>query len=174
MAPTIYPRSESGLVYSSGSDMFGPLGEIYAVTVHHSAGPRAPTKARCQELNRLYQREHISKGWGDIGYHFCVDDLGRVYKLRPVQYKGTHVGDWNTGNVGIMFHGNYELDNLTVAQKETIEWFFKGGLNILTGEPEAGFKLARGHKEWPGHFSNACPGDDLMRSWNFRRSVDFH
>jgi hypothetical protein len=173
MAPTIYPRSESGLKFASDTDMFGALGEIYAVTVHHSAGPRAPTKLRCQELNRLYQIEHIRKGWGDIGYHFCVDDLGRVYELRDVKWKGAHVGGWNTGNVGIMFHGNYMINDLNADQKNTIEWLFKGGLRILTGEPEAGFKLARGHREWPGHSTNECPGTDLMASWNWRRNQDF-
>jgi hypothetical protein len=174
MAPTIYPRSESGLVYASNTDMFGPLGEIYAITAHHSAGPRAPTKARAQELNRQYQRDHIAKGWGDIGYHFSVDDLGRIYKLRSVDWKGAHVGGWNTGNVGIMFHGNYETMELTVAQKETIEWIFKGGLLVLTGEREAGFQVARGHQEWSGHESNACPGDNLMASWRWRRGQDFN
>lgn len=173
MAPTIYDRSESGLRFASDTDMFGPLGEIQAITVHHSAGPRAPTKARCQELNRQYQLQHISQGWGDIGYHFSVDDLGRVYELRDVKWKGAHVGNWNTGNVGIMFHGNYEINELTTDQKDTIRWLFQGGLYRLTGEPEAGFKLARGHREWPGHNTNICPGKHLMASWNFRRNEDF-
>lgn len=173
MAPIIYPRSESGL-RSANSDLFGPLGEIYAVTFHHSAGPRATSKARCQELNRAYQIQHINQGWGDIGYHFCVDDLGRVYHLRPVDWKGAHVGGWNTGNVGIMFHGNFVSAEPTDAMKETLEWFFKGGLYRLTGQNEDNYKLARGHREWSGHTSNACPGDELMASIRWRRARDFH
>lgn len=173
MAPTIYDRDESGL-RAADSDMFGPLGEIYAWTIHHSAGPRATSKARCQELNRQYQLQHISQGWGDIGYHFCVDDLGRVYKLRPVKWKGTHVGGWNTGNVGIMFHGNFVNAEPTDKMKETLEWLFKGGFNTLAGEREAGIKFVRGHREWDGHQSNACPGDELFASLVWRRDRDFH
>jgi hypothetical protein len=171
--PTIYPRSDSGL-HSADSDLFGSLGEIYAFTIHHSAGPRATTKARCQELNRAYQIQHINSGWGDIGYHFCVDDLGRVYKLRPVKYKGAHVGSYNTGNVGIMFHGNFVSAEPTDKMKETLEWLFKGGFYTLTGEPEAGVKLVRGHREWPGHGTNACPGNELQASLEYRRNKDFH
>lgn len=173
MAPIIYPRSESGL-HAADSDKFGDLGEIFAFTVHHSAGPRAFNKARAQELHRAYQLDHIAQGWGDIGYHFSVDDLGRVYKLRPVKWKGAHVGEHNTGNVGIMFHGNFDISEPTIDMKETLEWLFKGGLYVLTGEPEAGFKLARGHREWPGHYSNACPGRELMASLDYRRNKDFN
>jgi hypothetical protein len=172
MTPIIYPRSESGL-HDADSDRFGALGEIFAVTIHHSAGPMAPTKERAQQLHRQYQLDHISQGWGDIGYHFSVDNLGRVYKLRPVQYKGTHTLLHNTGNVGIMFHGNFDLNEPTSDMKDTLKWLFQGGLYTLTGEPEAGFKLARGHQEWPDNFT-ACPGKNLMASVNYRRNQDFH
>lgn len=172
--PIIYDRSESGLHASSSTGMFGPLGEIQHVTVHHSAGQRAPTKAVCQRLNRIYQNEHIAKGWGDIGYHFCVDDLGRFYRLRSTQWKGAHVGGWNTGNVGVMFHGNYDIHELTAAQRLAIEWLFKGGFYVLTHEREAGIVNTPSHHEWPGHASNACPGRNLQRHWAWRRSVDLH
>ena len=173
MAPIIYPRSESGLRYTDNSDIFGPLGDVYAWTVHHSAGPRATSKARCQELNAQYQRDHMAKGWGDIGYHFCVDDLGRVYKLRSLDWKGAHVGGYNTGNIGIMFHGNFVSAEPTDAMKETLEWLFKGGFNALSGVSEYDLKVVRGHMEWPGHTSNACPGRELMASLDYRRAKDF-
>jgi hypothetical protein len=174
MAPTIYPRSESGLVSASGTSKFGPLGEIDAVTIHHSAGPRAYSRERAQALHRAYQSQHINQGWGDIGYHFGMDDLGRFYRLRSTKWKGAHVGGWNTGNVGIMVHGNYEHDELHPAQRESIEWLFEGGFHALFGEGESGIALARGHREWPNHGSNACPGRNLMRHWGWRRSVSFH
>jgi hypothetical protein len=170
----IYPREESGLRPVSTSDIFGPLGEPQYITWHHSAGAPAPTKAECQRLNRIYQEAHMAKGWGDIGYHFCMDDLGRFYRLRPRAAKGTHVGDWNSRNLGIMVHGNYEFHNLTDAQRLAIEWVYKGGIWELTGEPEAGIKSTPVHNEWPGHGSNACCGNDLIRHIRWRRSVDLH
>jgi hypothetical protein len=172
MAPAVYPRSESGLI-GADSYLFGKLGEPYAVTIHHSAGPRATSKARCQELNRAYQRDHVAKGWGDIGYHACMDDLGRFYHLRPRDAKGAHVGGWNTGNLGVMVHGNYELNELTDRQRESLEWLFKGGFYALFGVSEYDLRFARGHREWDGHESNACPGESLMRHWAWRRSASF-
>jgi len=169
MTPTIYPRSESGLV-AANSYSFGPLGDVDAVTIHHSAGPRAGTKARCQELNRSYQAYHIRQGWGDIGYHFCMDDLGRFYRLRPHNAKGAHVGGWNTGNIGIMLHGNYVYDGLKEAQRDSLRWLFRGGFFELFREPEAGIHLVRGHQEWPNHNSNACPGTNLMQHLRWLRN----
>jgi hypothetical protein len=171
--PIIYPRSESGL-RDADEYSFGKLGDVDVVTIHHSAGPRAPTKQRCQELNRAYQIQHIRQGWGDIGYHFCMDDLGRFYRLRPKDAKGAHVGSYNTGNIGIMLHGNYQngLNEINTAQRESFRWLFQGGFYKLFGEPEAGIHLVRGHQEWPGHTSNACPGHDIMRYLTWVRSVE--
>jgi hypothetical protein len=173
-APTIYRTpADVGISRAPGADKFGSLGEIEAVTFHHSAGPRAKSKAQAQSLHRAYQAQHIRQGYGDIGYHFSMDDLGRFYVLRPIGFKGAHVGHHNTGNVGIMLHGNYNIHRLTRRQRASLKWLFRGGLIVLTGESEHGYKLARGHQEWPGHNSNACPGTHLMRHLAWRRSVDF-
>jgi len=169
----IYGRDESGLAVADDSYKFGKLGEVEYVTIHHSAGPMAPTKATCQRLNRSYQIYHEDKGWGDVAYHFCVDDLGRFYRLRPHDAKGTHTADTNSRNIGIMFHGNFDFNELTTGHRGAIEWLFKGGFYQLFGEPEAGVKLVRGHREWPGQ-STACPGTNLLRHLAWRRSVDLH
>ncbi len=171
MTPTIYDRAESGLL-PAASYNFGPLGDIDAVTLHHSAGPRATSKARCQGLNRAYQIQHQNQGWGDIGYHACMDDYGRFYQLRPLDAKGAHVGGWNSGNAGIMVHGNYMHDKLTTSQCESLKWLFRGGFAELLGEPEAGIHLVRGHQEWPGHTSNACPGTNLARYLRYLRNTE--
>jgi hypothetical protein len=185
--PTIYDRDEAGLA-DNGSRLsgglvvdtnnYGPLGDVDAVTIHHSAGPRAPSKAKAQALHKAYQRLHIQEfgtanhSRGDIGYHFAMDDLGRMYRLRPHANKGTHVGGWNTGNVGIMLHGNYVHDELTDAQNESLKWLFRGGFYALFGEPEAGIHIVRGHQEWPGHNTNACPGTNLMRHLAYLRNTE--
>lgn len=170
-APIIYPRSESGLSADCDSYRFGELGPITAITIHHSAGPRATNKARAQELHRAFQRQHIAQGWGDIGYHFAVDDHGRIYRLRPLGAKGAHVGGHNTGNVGIMFHGNFELHRPTWQQRRTLKWLFRGGIYQLTGARERDV-IVRGHFEWPGHNSNLCPGLHMRRHLAWRRNRD--
>ncbi len=176
MAPTIYTTpADVGITLTSGADDFGPLGEISAVTIHHSAGPRATSKAKAQQLHRAYQAHHKANGWGDIGYHWSMDDLGRFYRLRPVAFKGAHTGGHNTGNVGVMLHGNYDHDKLTRAQKASIKWLFQGGLLVLTGERERDIVYVRGHQEWPGPTNaTACPGRNLMGHLAWRRNRDFN
>ena len=171
MAPTIYPRSESGLI-DADSYNFGKLGDIDYLTIHHSAGPRARTKADCQALNRSYQRDHVAKGWGDIGYHACMDDLGRFYRLRPLDAKGAHVGGHNTNNAGLMLHGNYDVHALTDEQRESLKWLFRGGFAALLGEPEAGLRNVYGHRDWEGHTSNACPGTNLYRHLRWLKATE--
>lgn len=174
--PTIYGRDESGLMADGSggvdSNMFGPLGDPDFVTIHHSAGPRAPARDRCRELNRAYQKQHMLQGWGDIGYHFCMDDLGRFYRLRSTKWKGAHVGGWNSHNIGIMLHGNYVFNELTDAQNASLKWLFRGGFYQLFGETEAGIHAVRGHQEWPGHGTNACPGTNLMRHLAWLRDTE--
>jgi hypothetical protein len=172
--PIIYSGpKDTGYSPAKGVDKFGLLGEIYAVTFHHSAGPRAINKSRAIELHKAYQRQHINQNYGDIGYHFSLDDHGRFYKLRPVKWKGAHVGGANTGNVGIMVHGNYNVDVLTKAQRESLRWLFVGGFLKLVQEREKDIALVRGHKEWPGN-STACPGTDLMNYIRHLRNTEFH
>ncbi len=171
--PTIYRLPADVGIDATGLDGFGSLGDISAVTFHHSAGPRATNKAKAQALHRAYNAQHANQGWGGIGYHFSIDDLGRVYVLRPVRFKGAHTAGWNTGNVGFMVHGNYDRDKLTRAQKDTIKWLFQGGLFALTGEREKDIALARGHREWPNN-PTACPGKYLMANLAYRRGRDFN
>lgn len=176
LRPTIY-RGEGGTgVDPKGiENRFGPIGTVYAVTVHHSAGPRAQTHAQAKALNRAYDQQHRNQGWGGIGYHASIDDLGRVYTLRPSYLKGAHTGGHNTGNIGIMFHGNYVHDKLTVKQKQTLEWLFKGGFFTLFGVSESRIQMVRGHQEWPGPTNaTACPGTDIMRSLVYRRNKDLN
>lgn len=175
-APIIYEtRKDAGLVAPVDTDEFGPLGEIFAVTFHHSAGPRAKDKAAAQRLHKAFQLDHEGQDWGDIGYHFSMDDFGRIYTLRDVSLKGAHTGGHNTGNVGIMLHGNYDHDELNASQKETLLWLFRGGFYHLTGKTERGIALVRGHQEWPGPTNQtACPGTNLMRHIRYLRGAEFH
>lgn len=174
-ALTIYRgRANTGIGHAD-ENRFGPLGPVTDFTIHHSAGPRARTKAQAQELHRRYQAQHIAQGWGSIAYHFSMDDKGRFYVLRDKRFKGAHVGRGNTGNLGLVVHGNYEHDELTAAQKESLLWLFRGGLFALTGVHEHEFKRLRGHTEWPSPGGDTeCPGIHLLGKIAQLRKTEFH
>ncbi|NCC50824.1 MAG: N-acetylmuramoyl-L-alanine amidase [Spartobacteria bacterium] len=71
------------------------------------------------------QAGHCKRKYGDIAYHFIVDQAGRVWEGRSLQYQGAHVSDHNAGNVGIMLLGNFERQQPSEQQLT--------GLNGLVG-----------------------------------------
>ncbi len=163
---TRYNRATSGLIFPE----YLPLGPIKRATLHHSAGPQAKTKKQAIELNKQYHRQHKLQ-WpsvGGISYHFCLDNFGRIYDLRPTSMLGAHVGDHNPGNVGIMVHGNYMKTTLNPLQRRTIKAMFRGqvkGLEYLGRVPW------KGHREYPGHLTNECPGDEALKYLRWLRST---
>lgn len=138
-----------------GRSIFGRLGIVRTRTFHHSAGPRDRSDADAMRLNAIYNRDHAAKGWGRIGYHGNITTKGTVIKFPDFSRCGAHVGLHNSNNEGWMLHGNYDHDKLSEGQKVAIRAIQSGKLakyGIRGGVP------ARGHNDWSGHESNACPG----------------
>ncbi len=82
----------------------------YRLTQHHTAGRRVATLSEgIAEMQFIQDFHQNGRGWQDIGYHFCVDDAGRIYEGVPPDFRGTHVGGNNTGNVGISYMGNFQI-----------------------------------------------------------------
>ncbi len=129
----------------------------YRLTQHHTAGRRVSTlEEGIQEMQFIQDFHQNGRGWQDIGYHFCVDDSGRLYEGVPVEYRGTHVGGNNTGNIGISYMGNFQI-----AGEYPTEEAFRSLVNIwswlsdaYTINPDSLF----GHRDYK---ATACPGDNL-------------
>lgn len=124
---------------------------------HHTAGRRVATLAEGIAEQRFIQDFHQNgRGWQDIAYHFSVDDAGRIYEGVPPEFRGTHVGGNNTGNIGIDLFGNFEIagefPTETSLQSLVKIWSwlaFKFGVN-----PDSLF----GHRDYN---ATACPGTNF-------------
>jgi hypothetical protein len=161
--PRLITAAQIGLSFQN---LFGELGPEEWVTGHHTAGPTDKSTKDAIRLCVQYHRDHASKGWGGIGYFVCFARNGDIILLRPTWLKGAHVGGWNTGNLGVMFHGTTD-DKPTRAQARSYRWYLR---NAHTSKlpvahrtdrklPGVGQRSRRrGHNDWPGHSSNACPG----------------
>jgi hypothetical protein len=157
----IITASQMGLGFQN---VFGPLGPERHVTGHHTAGPIDRDDRHAIALCRQYHRDHAVKGWGGIGYHFCITRNGTILCLRPLSLKGAHVGGWNSHNVGVMFHGTTG-NKPTRKQARAYRWLLS---NCHTRKMPAAHRSDRplrrpycrrwGHNDWPNHKSNACPG----------------
>lgn len=170
MAPIIFSRKEAGLVPAAGTYKYGNLGRIKYVTFHHTDGPRATSQAKARELNRADQQLHIAppRNWGDIAYHFLMDDAGRLYHGRPIDAKGSHVALNNSNNIGIVLHGNYDTDELTSKQKDSLRWLFRGGFYSLLDVHEKDLTV-KVHGEW---LATDCPGKHLHTHIDFLRNTE--
>lgn len=157
--PKIIAAAEIG-VFPTG--IFGPLGSIYWVTGHYTAGPVDTSDAHAIALCQAYDSQHRSQGWGGIGYHYCIARSGTIICLRPIGQKGAHTANANTGNAGIMMHGTTG-DKPSAAQERSLHWLLK---NAHTSKVPAAHRspkpldgvTRRGHKDWPGQ-ATACPGE---------------
>lgn len=159
MAPKIVTARQIGLKFSN---QFGQMGPETDVTGHHSAGVIDKDLAHAIRLARSYHNAHAAKGWGGIGYTYMVTRKGVIICLRPTLLKGAHVGMHNSNNVGVVCNGTTG-DKPTRAQARAFLWLLR---NAHTKKMPAAHRCdrsirsarRRGHKDWPGHGSNACPG----------------
>lgn len=69
------------------------------------------------------KRYHISKGWGDIGYHYEISKSGRVYKGRDESTPGAHTKEQNVNynSISICLDGNFDIELPTKEQTESLK-----------------------------------------------------
>lgn len=133
-------------------DYTGDLRDIYrTVVVHHSVLLEADDLSTMQEI----QKEHMElRKWADIGYHFGVGLSGLVFEGRALTARGTHVEHFNTGSVGVVFFGNFEIMEPTREQIESgrrlIDWL--------------ALRLELTHLAGHGDFNDFtdCPGQNML------------
>lgn len=131
------------------------------ITVHHDgmkpflSEGEYETKARLESIrNGHLQRD---EGWGDIGYHFCIDRAGRVWEGRSLRYQGAHVKWCNENNVGVLCIGNFEEQQPSAAQLASLE----KTLMAIRSYYRIPVARVRTHREWPTARTQ-CPGASLQ------------
>ncbi|MGI9012989.1 MAG: peptidoglycan recognition protein family protein [Phycisphaerales bacterium] len=129
------------------------------VTIHHDGMTVFTESSEAATIRRLESIRHyhqISRGWGDIGYHFAVDRAGRVWEARPLAWQGAHVKDHNEGNVGIVALGNFDEQSPTDVQVEAVRTLAAALMQQSRLSPGE----LRTHQEWA---PTACPGRNMQR-----------
>jgi hypothetical protein len=104
-SPPLVTRAEWGAVPHNG--VLVPH-IPYRASIHHTSIRRVTTlQEGFNELRYIQDLHMIANGWKDIGYHYCIDDSGRIYEGADVRYLASHTDNNNSGNVGISFLGNF-------------------------------------------------------------------
>jgi hypothetical protein len=162
--PELITRAKWGARPANRQRLERHSGAWERLTIHHSAdinGELAEQSAKDSALAvRKIQRYHLDdKRWGDIGYHFLIDPLGRIYEGRSLQWQGAHAGnnDLNHHNIGVCLLGQYLRESPPAEQLQALDRL----VDALRGRYKIPVAKVVGHLELHG---TDCPGPYLL-SW---------
>ncbi|MDO8737314.1 MAG: N-acetylmuramoyl-L-alanine amidase [Thermoleophilia bacterium] len=162
------------------------------IILHHTAGSNYDPNPFATVLG-IWQYHAVSLGWGDIGYNFLVDELGRVYEGRMGGngVVGAHALGWNTGSVGISVMGNYEAHDINTAiynavaelmtikaNQNQIDPYGNSYFVHYEGCPDNCYPVGGyssnilGHRDLAGNYT-ACPGDSLYAYLPYFRTAAY-
>src|SRR3989339_629712 len=105
--------------------------EIKKIIIHHTATTKDLDNPK-EAIRNIYYYHTITRGFGDIGYNYVIDQTGKIYEGRAggPRVVGGHTESYNHGSVGIAVLGNFEnQDPPYPVTKSLIEL-----LNYLTKE----------------------------------------
>lgn len=117
------------------------------IVVHHSASPANTTW-------KDIQRWHLGKGWSGIGYHYVIEEDGKVYRGRPEAVQGAHAyqdaqHEANSNGIGICLTGDFQIGTPTDAQLHSLVQLINDIHCRYPGIPVIGHKDVQ---------ATACPG----------------
>lgn len=192
-APTISSRADWKADESLRFDVEGneiwpaEFHPLQKLIVHHTAGANNDPNPEAT-VRAIYHYQAITRGWGDIGYNYLIDEAGRIYEGRysgsydasgtPIaedaegrSVVGAHVRDYNTGTLGVALLGTLTKRDATPAARAALERLLawkaeRHGIDPLGSglysNPVNGYqKIApniTGHRDWA---ATLCPGDQF-------------
>lgn len=114
------------------------------IIYHHSAR----SEWSPEEVNEY----HKSKGWKGIGYNYYIRKDGSIYSGRPENAEGAHTKGENNSSIGICLEGNFEDENPTEKQLESLS-----KLSLYISLKYNIYKII-GHKDV---YRTLCPGKNF-------------
>lgn len=117
------------------------------IWIHHTA---VTADASIEAINNYHVNHN---NWARIAYHSGVMPNGNIYILNPLDKISYHTKGQNTKGLSIVLFGNYNKDELTDDQLESIKLITDALCLTLP------IKSIKGHRD--SQYSNtSCPGDN--------------
>lgn len=176
----------------SGNELWPPeFHPIQKMTVHHTAGKNSDPDPAAT-VRAIYYYDAVTKGWGDMGYNFLIDEAGWIYEGRYSRtyaageaptgedvygngVTGAHVGGFNAGTVGIALLGTLTSQDATPAARAALErllaWKAERhaidplATSLYTNPVSGAQKTTAnisGHRDWA---ATECPGGTFYASF---------
>lgn len=156
LAPNHNATNENGFYSASNIEGWRVYdGDIQAayqtVIIHHAAFYIDNDLETLAEVQSVHRNQ---RGWADVAYHFLIGQNGLIYEGRDWHVRGTHVGSYNTGSLGICLLGNFMTQTPTLEQLTST-------LNLVNWASEF-FALTHiaSHRDF--NPQTQCPGDNLF------------
>jgi hypothetical protein len=102
--------------------------QVKLLVVHHTAiAVKGDSRSGIEKMRALYEFHAKNRGWGDVGYHYIIDENGQIYEGRAGGdfVVGGHVYCNNVGTVGIAMMGNFEIEQPTQSQVQSLQWLLQ-------------------------------------------------
>ena len=102
------------------------------------------------------KRDHLARGFIEVGYHYYVRKDGTVTQHRRLNEVGAHCRPFNRCSIGVCYEGGLDAngkpkDTRTILQRSSLTGLL---LDLRRRFPKA---VIRGHNEMPGAIPKACP-----------------
>ena len=128
-----------------------PHGSVRYIIVHCSA-----TRENQDYTAEQLKRDHLARGFIDVGYHFYIRRDGTVTSHRRLNEVGAHCRPFNRCSIGVCYEGGLDSqgrpkDTRTLKQRSAL---VKLLTDLKKQFPKA---LISGHNEMPGAVPKACP-----------------
>ncbi|MGW6917982.1 N-acetylmuramoyl-L-alanine amidase [Kitasatospora sp. NPDC054939] len=150
------------------------------LTVHHTDTPNADPDPSAT-VRAIYEHHAVTLDWGDIGYHFLIDEAGRIYEGRWSGDDGLpahdaagkvvtafHTAGFNSGNLGIALLGTLGDREPTPAARTSLTALLALAAGAHGLDPQAqvtyvnpvngvtkSVQTISGHRDW---LATECPG----------------
>lgn len=98
---------------------------IDLLVVHHTAVKvTGDSRSGVERMRALYQYHAVNRGWGDVGYHYLIDEDGQIYegKAGGKYVVGGHAYCNNVNTLGIALLGNFEVEKPSQDQMKALQW----------------------------------------------------
>jgi hypothetical protein len=130
------------------------------VVLHNTAVPRLSDWHKVPGSQRMKGLEHFYRDvqhWSAGPHLFVADDL--IWVFTPLNTPGVHSPSWNAVSWGVELVGDYELESLSPASKDTAVSALVALHSTLGLDPNS----LRLHREDP-RTTHVCPGKHIIKS----------
>ena len=143
--------NERALLTQEDGPMMASSASVKYIVIHCSA-----TRSTRDYTAEQLLRDHKTRGFRTVGYHFYIRRNGDIKSTRPIGRIGAHARGFNKESIGICYEGGLDADGRPADTRtpEQTEQFILLLMRMVRIFP--GVRI-RGHRDMPGSIPKACP-----------------